>query len=507
MGNDFNILSNVQRLRNQLSWRARWCFPNLVSRFTSDRESYFLLDRAENAETLPGQDEEARVEVFWAAEFYGPSEADALCESLDKLQWRAGLGFPRRESAADWVRRQREYGRGNAWYNIGIVADSKDGREFILTHNKMDLPKEVRFLKVDIHHFTPAITCVVVAFVLNESLKDVYFCGLKKEYKGRFFRGRRVISRRGPRDLKREAVEGARSKFKEMAKVWFGKTMPGYFCGVSADAMPTAELVVTKLEPLFLGRGAPFESWQDLVFNVRPTEVWYKLSKGGLKFTLGQGGVRREGVHLISSICEAETESQDYKHYGEGGRKYVNYAVEVFSDVLANYSVVGYLTENLKALKLSRSSLRLSRISKVKQLRVLEDIQKFFDQSLGAPVIASELKRRASHSSNFLYRYGDYGAPSRGSKKDLRSLRQFFAQATDHYSDTILVEEHSIREHFDQVANIISIRESVHAQKKTQVLTVLALLVAVLSMGITALQSRSWVEELKLLLTSIVPFI
>lgn len=179
----------------------------------------------------------------------------------------------------------------------------------------------------------------------------------------------------------------------------------------------------------------------------------------------------------------------------------------MFSDVLANYSVLGYLTENLKALKLSRSSLRLSKISKVKQLRVLEDIQEFFDQSLGAPVIVSELKSRASHSSNFLYRHGDYSAPSRGSKKDLRSLRQFFAQANDHYSDTILLEEHSIREHFDQVANIISIRESVQAQKKAQVLTVLALLVAVLSMGITALQNRSWVEELKLLLTSIAPSI
>lgn len=507
MGNDFNILSAVQRFRNHLSWRARWCFPNLLSRFTSDRESYSLLDLAENAESLPGQDEEARVEVFWAAEFYGPSEADALCESLDKPQWSAGLGFPRRESAADWVRRQREYGSGNAWYNIGVVADSKDSREFVLIHNKMDLPKEVKFLKVDIHQFTPAITCVVVAFVLNESLKDVYFRGLKKDYKGRFFRGRRVISRRGPLDLKREAVEGARSKFKEMAKVWFGKNMPGYFCGVSANAMPTAELVVTKIEPLFLGRGAPFESWQDLVFNVRPTEVWSKHSKGGLKFTLGQSGIRREGVHLISSVCESEAESQDFKHYGEGERKYVNFAVEVFSDVLANYSVVGYLTENLKALKLSRSSLRLSKIGKVKQLRLLEDIQKFFDQSLGAPVIASELKRRASHSSNFLYRYGDYSAPGRGSKNELRSLRHFFTQATDHYSDTILVEEHSLREHFDQVANIISIRESVQAQKKTQVLTVLALLVAVLSMVITALQSRSWVEELKLVFASIVPFI
>lgn len=174
----------------------------------------------------------------------------------------------------------------------------------------------------------------------------------------------------------------------------------------------------------FLEREASFESWQDLIFNLRPNEVWSNTARDGLKFPVDQRGSRGGSIHLIAWLCERATDLEILRYYGEGAQKFVSFAVESFSDVMANYCALAYLTENLKGLKLSRSSLRLSKLNKSQQLNALEDIQKFFDQSLGAPLIAAELKKRASHSSNFFYRFGDYSAPGLGPKPESASLWQ-----------------------------------------------------------------------------------
>ena len=107
---------------------------------------------------------------------------------------------------------------------------------------------------------------------------------------------------------------------------------------------------------------------------------------------------------------------------------------------------------------------------------------------------------RAERVTNFNRRCGDYKAPHWNSNNDSRSLGLHFSEAAKNLSDKVLLEEHSLREHFAQLASIISIRESMRAQRKTGVLSLLAVLIAAGSMVITAFQSNTWISEIKFFL-------
>ena len=51
----------------------------------------------------------------------------------------------------------------------------------------------------------------------------------------------------------------------------------------------------------------------------------------------------------------------------------------------------------------------------------------------------------------------------------------------------VLAEEHALREHLEQLSNILSVRESVTAQRRMEWLTVAALIVAFMSLIVAAL--------------------
>ncbi|MNJ26254.1 hypothetical protein D3C77_207250 [compost metagenome] len=486
--------SMLRRIKDKASWKLRWLFPNHFIN-PSEQEYSFESDKQVNEETKPDESEEPAVQVVWGAEVYGPAEAEALCLNLARLRWVAGGGLSKRKTAAEWVREQSLYG-GGGWYNVGVVTNPKERDRFILPCNYMELPAGVDYLKVEVSQLTPALTCVVVGFVLSDLLQKSYAENLRKEIPGRYFRSsRRLIGRYSPRDLKRIHIERSREDLRGIAQSWFKKNLPGFFCGSNVSCLPTAELVSTNFTSLFPDARSQL-SWQNTIVSAPAGEVWSAKLGKGIKFSHYSNSKREGQFHMIAAMCKGEVDAEVLRYYGDGVGKYIYHAAEMLSETISNFAVLAYLTETLKNLKVSRSSLQLTGIARNKQISVLEEIQVFFDRSLGAPLIASELKGKARYPIDFTYRSGDYSAPHWGQKGN-RSLGQFFCNAIKDMSERILAEEHSLREHFEQLANIISIRESMKAQRKTEVLTVLAVLIAAVSMVITALQSSTWVSEVK----------
>lgn len=492
------ILSKIILAKDRVVWKMRWLFPNIMMS-SMDEES----DREENFSTISEEAEEIKVEMVWGAEVYGPEEAESLCDNLTRLRWVAGSGLSSYETAAEWIRQQRLYGTGG-FYNVGVVASPKNAHGFILPVNQMELPPGVISLSVVIFQITSALTCVVVGFVLDDSIKKSYVGILGKDVKGRYFRmSKSSISRCSPSQLKKKLIEKNRDRIRNIAHSWFKKNLPGFFSNTNLSALPTAELIASNITSIFSGRKSVGFAWKDVLVSVRNYNVWSAQTSQGIKIASEHNDMEEGELHLVVSLCKADVDPEVVSLYGGGPEKYLRHADQLLPEAISGFASLTYLAETLKNLKLSRSSLQFIGLDRNKQVGVLESIQVFFDRSLGAPIIASELKKRAEFVNYFNRGYGDYKAPYWNSNNESRSLGLYFSEATTNLSDKILLEEHSLREHFAQLASIISIRESMRAQRRTETLSLLAVLIAAGSMVVTVLQSDTWVSEIRFFLVSL----
>jgi len=497
-----------RKLIRKIQWRAHWLLPNIISAVPGDDSTFYKeSDVKSNLESRVPDTEELRVQVIWGAEVYGPSETDSLCENLARLRWTAGSGSGKRGGAADWVRRQRSYGEGG-WYNVGTVASPSDRHKFILPTNELRLPEKVEYLIVQIFQLTPALTCVVIGFALKENLSIIYESELKKSRVGHFERfSKRSTLRLSPDQLKNRSIIKSREAVRSIAQTWFQSNLPGYFCSSDIHRLPTAELITTATEPLLPGEKVRFnasEHWKSIIASSPPYDVWSSPDGTGVRFTSDRNGLKDEPLHLIVSLCKSDVSDDAIKYRGKrSNRVFISHSADLMAGIISNFASIGFLTETLKNLRLSRASLEIHKVNRGKGLHALEKIQAFFDRSLGTPAIAAELRSRSEHMLNFVHDCSIFTAPNWRAGDSKRTIAEELCGHSNSLAKQVITEEHSLREHLEQLSSIISVRESIKAQRRMEVLTIGALLVAVASMAIAVIQNSEWSKAMAVFLTNL----
>ncbi|MGE1174809.1 hypothetical protein [Pseudomonas sp. BW7P1] len=490
---------SIQKTRLVL-WRAHWLFPNIIPRFSkTDTDYYQTRDIQTNLDCSLPEGEELRIQVVWGAEVYGPSETGHLCEILSRWGWSAGAGGIKRDNAAEWIHRQRLYGLGG-WYNVGIVTNRKDRGKYLLPTNELEIPEDVKYLMVEIFQITPALTCVVIGFALKEKASRAYETELNKKRVGRYERASRwSVMRISPPELKGRAIDRARVEVRNFAQSWFRSQLPGYFCKTDIQRLPTAELITTLTEPLFPNDKTRFsagESWRETISRASKYDVWD--GPDGTSFTSGPDGRQGDKFHLIVSMCKSKITDEAIEHRGaRSDSVYISYCGELVTGIISNFASVGFLTEALKDLRLSRASLEIQKVGRGKGLKALENIQAFFDRSLGTPAIAAELKSRSDFLGNFQHDCTKFTAPNWRKGGTDRTIAEELCGHTKTLSNQVISEEHSLREHFEQLSSIISVRESIKAQQRMEILTISALVVAIISLAAAAIQNQDSLKFIK----------
>ncbi|MDU9033960.1 hypothetical protein NHG95_12470 [Pseudomonas corrugata] len=476
----FNLKAMSVEMFRKVIWRAHWLFPNHISSSSrSDSDFFRERDIKSNLESSLPEGEELRIQAVWGAEVYGPSETGSLCEILTRWGWTAGVGGVKRDGAAEWIHRQRSYGAGG-WYNVGMVTSPSDRDKYCLQTNELRMPENVKHLIVEIFQVTPALTCVVVGFVLKEKLSRVYEAELKKSRAGRFERAsKRSIMKVSPSELKGRSIVKAREEVRNVAQAWFYSNLPGYFCKSDIQRLPTGELLTTLNEPLLPDdrmRTWAGEGWKEIVMPSSRHDVW--SGPDGIKLT-SRDGLHGDCFHLVVSMCKSNVTDEAIKYLGERtDSTFVSYCAELMTGVISNFASVGFLTETLKDLRLSRASLEIHKVDRAKGLQTLENIQAFFDRSLGTPAIAVELKNRSEFLSNFQHGCGVFTSPGWRQDSPVRTIAEEHCGYSKTLSSQVISEEHSLREHFEQLSSIISVRESINAQRRMEFLTISALIIA-----------------------------
>lgn len=475
-----------RRLARQVRWRAHWLLPNILPPPYRDETAYRAeRERKSNEESRVPGDEELRLLVMWGMELFGPAEIELLYERLARLKWTAGVATSKTDGALNWVRHQRAYGGEGGWYNVGIVAERSDHQRFLMLNNYASLPTEVDYLLVRIFQMTPSLTCVLVGFVLKDQATRSYEVELNRDHKTVRERSsyRWAVSSLEPEHMKRRSIERVRSRMQNLVGRWFQANLPGFFCGMSGSHLPTAELVTTRArhllpdehhEPPGINCG-----WQHLLAHVSRFDVWTYAECPALRFSAGGHGFADESFHLVVALCTSDVPEESLKYIG--GRElgsYVAYSHELLDGILSNYAGMAFLKEVSKDLKISRAKLKISSLRHRSGVHVLERIQSFFDRSLGTPAVATELRDRSKRSGLYQHECSRFISPKWTKDEEQREFAKVLCEQTHFLATRVIAEENSTREHFEQLASILSVRESIKAQRRMEWLTVIALVVA-----------------------------
>ena len=472
---------------DNLRWRAHFWLPNLINSHNENERGYYEeRDRKENIETRVPDGEALRVFAVWAVEVFGPSEIDALYENFQRLGWDGPRLGSDSSGSVHWIKEQRMYGSsGN--YNIGLVTRRTDKRFHGVNHFA-SLPNEVEHLFVYVYQLSTSLTCVRVGFVLSDEAANWYQQELATDRKTTriSIRKKRTIAIYGVGHIKTSAVKKIQARYRAIATDWFKKEIPGFFSSAKDGIrLPTAELLTTEVNMFFSESesnvGRRYFDWRKIVLNVSPLDVWRNVACEGLQLAMDES-IDDARYHTVIALRTLDVSDEQLQCWGGRTKNsIVNFCENEVGGVLVYYAGLAFLRDGDRTVKLTRERLRVQRGDK-DVLEVLRNIKTYFTDSIGQPAIASELLKGTQYVGSYRHWCENFTmdrGPKGGGKY---SLPDVLCERTKHLAAKFLEEETASREQFEQLSSILNTQESIKAQKRMELLTMVVLFVSFASL-------------------------
>jgi hypothetical protein len=439
-------------------------------------------------------------------ELYGASEIDGLYEALKRLDWDVDrLRSPDR-GLVSWITQMRMYGsEGN--FNLGSI-HRKGEKRFMPADRTAPLPDGIDYMHGYVYQVSPSLTAIVLCFVPKEAETGAYTTVLNTDQRTTNERNSRS---RGYRIIdviraKERAAKLVRSHLRSLVAQWFKENIPGFFSLRGAtDRLPMAELLITRRQQLLHGAVERTEEearWVSIVRRPGFREVWKLKGINGLSLTWDEV----EDTSRFHTLINLQTEllgEESLKHYGERGvRTYAAFVSEQTEGVLIHLGVIAGLLEVLRGLRQTRDTFPKESRSHKQVLQALKQIRELFENSVGLPSITYEMAARAENDRSFRWLCEEFVSEPWRPNETAMNIAEALRTRTHYLASRALAQERETREHFEQISGILNTQESVRAQKRMEVLTVVttvlataSLLVALLSIDRIAKSANALVEQ------------
>jgi hypothetical protein len=494
-----------RHLKFFFSWELYRRFPRLKREDANIRKHTAERDQEMNEKTRLPVDEDVALLAMWGTEVFGPAEIDAFYANLRRLQWDGG-GKMANRSASGWIAEQRMYGSMGT-FNLNVVTRKGDAR-FISIDYTAPLPDEVDYIIAELQQLSPSFTCVTIAFVFKEDVARLYREELlrDRQTERRAVPKSRAVSHHAVDSLKKEAIQEIRERCRSIVTSWFKEFMPGYFSqSERGSRLPTSELTTTLKTDILHDSHAGliearrnYDKWSQQVCPKNYfREAWTSQAFPALKFAVDcfEGDAR---YHSFMQLTANRVTEEELKHLGpKGNRAHVYLTNEHITGTLACYAIFALLSEANKAVKTSREGLKMGKRTQ-KGKRVLDGIRQAFRIFAGLTSAVDELAQFAAEKRLYDYHCGSYVQQGSGPHTGKTYyLGEALRQRTRQLAERLNKDEAAARELFEQLASVVSIQESIRAQRRMEILTWVALIVAAASLLAALPPVKEWRKDLK----------
>ena len=111
--------------------------------------------------------------------------------------------------------------------------------------------------------------------------------------------------------------------------------------------------------------------------------------------------------------------------------------------------------------------------------RTLQEIGLYFDRTLGSPAITRELAKKSEVAGWYRRDFPKFTMPGRGGNGEPADLSEEIRSGVHYLASRVNEDEAAMRAHIEQISSVLSVRESVKAQRRMEWLTVVAVIVAI----------------------------
>ncbi|PZX13159.1 hypothetical protein [Celeribacter halophilus] len=478
-----------QRARKMV-WPLHARYPNVIPNpYGEDKSHYRERDAENNAKTALDESVSLRLGCIMVSEIFGPSEIETLYEGLEKIGWDGEKVPVRDESNIDWLKKQRLYG-SEGTMPLGWIHRPEEVKKYVGVRYTADFPKEFSSLLVNIAQLTPSITCLSVGFILTDDASLEYANAINEPAKTTRVpkRRSRAYSIMGVEHVKEERVRRIRGKYRNVGISWLSKNFPGFFSEHCENShFPTVEfLSLDGFTPF--DKDAPrdrsWNHWSRFVNIDHDFGSWTSSSIPSLKFSFDAGHRKNTPNHMTVALRWDVLNEEDLKTYGGdslGTRTY--FANDRLDGIIARYALASYLRELLRSLKETRQSL--SARSKARcSTSAIEHISAFFRQSIGVPSIAREVRALSENDASFRWNASGFSQQSHRDEEKPYEIEEGLKSFLGRLSQQLLEEDQDTRDFLNQLSSALGTKESIAAQRRMEGVTLLALVVAVISMGV-----------------------
>ena len=486
------------------AWRhTHFRFPRLIpSPYHHEREYLRLRDAEDNLASRVPVDERLGQMALWGVEIFGPAEIDALHLALGRLGWNDDRLFGFNINPGAWISEQRTYGTEGS-LNLGVIERPGKSR-FLPRGRPAPLPDAVDYALGYVYQLAPSVTAVILCFVLTESASGAYHAELARDQRTVHEPIESGYRSYNVEHAKRCAVNLVRTQSRALVVDWFAKYLPGLFSSTpEGNRLPTAELIATASQPLFSKRAGLQPDWIHLVAPLGHREVWSLKGCDGLELCWpdSEGDLR---YHAIANLRTSLLTADHLKHRGEHGHDtYALFVNDHIDGILVNFAATATLRETIRLLRLTPSSLSDGTTSRRNTVKCLEQIQLFFDRSVGIPAITSELVAKSEKVHSYKWSCAAFHSKPWRNEDQPVEISEALRSRTHFLASRAASLEKETREHLEQLSGILSTRENIRTQTRMElvaigaaILSLASLVVAVMSVDRFAAYANEQVEKL-----------
>ncbi len=482
---------NWKKRVRKIIWPLHARYPNTIPNpYGSDKEYIKERDTKDNIESALEESVKLQLGCIMVSEIFGPADIDALYQNLERIGWdRERSPIPDSESNVASLRKMRLYG-SEGTLRPGWVCRLEDVRKYGGVRYTAEFPSAFSSLLVTITQLTPSVTCLTIGFILSDESAAEYANEINKPAKTI------NVRRRGERGyfvdnvahIKMKRVQRTREKYQDLCISWISSNFPGHFAKhCKRSHFPTVEFVSVegftpfdKEEP----KDRSWMHWSRFVNIGYDFSVWTCTSVPSLRFSLDAAHWDKNPNHMTVALRWDTVSEDDKRHYsGDSLSSRVYFANDRLDGVIPRYALATYLRELLRNLKETRQAV--SGILKPKDSSgYVDEISTFFRRSVGVPSIAREALALSKNDASFRWNATGFSQQIRPSEDKTYEIAEGLKSSLGLFSQQLLEEDRDTREFLSQLSSAMGTRESITAQRRMEWVAVLALLVAVISMGV-----------------------
>ena len=400
------------------------------------------------------------------------------------MGWASG-GMAHR-GCADWIRQQRRSG-GGGWLNIGIIHPAAyEGHN--LDRLSATLPAGVTYLLAYIHQICPSLTCLQLAFVLDEDLHGVFAQELltpRKSYSEPDRQHVGVYRIPGPFHIKQASIAERRNELQQMVTTWMGRYFPGLFIGTFETHPPTAELITTRNIPV-LGRisGEAHQSWRHVIAGYGHHGLWkFQDQDTFLVATPEQEDTGSSHTHI--SICTERLPPDALAHYGSKDHTaHIAYVHGMVDGLLSRFAVRSLMFIFRASLMEMRDQLRLVALHKLRTKKLLHYVQHFHSRTVHVPSIAQEVEYTSAPPFGYKHECEGFVEAEPFRDRPAATLGDRLADHVNQLAKQLLIDDKATRDTLKQIFEVIAARENIKTQRRMEIVAGLAALLAALTLWI-----------------------